>query len=102
MEAYRYKAINAQGRVSQGRVDAVNPADLETRLARMGLDLVNYRELPSRNRNVTGRGIERIDLITFCFHLEQLVRAGARQYSRACRICATRSTTGVCEKSRRR
>ena len=58
MEAYRYKAINAQGRVSQGRVDAVNPADLETRLARMGLDLVNYRELPSRNRNVTGRGIE--------------------------------------------
>ncbi len=76
MEAYRYKAINAQGRMSQGRVDAVNPADLETRLARMGLDLVNYRELPSRNRNVTGRGIERIDLITFCFHLEQLVRAG--------------------------
>ena len=76
MEAYRYKAINAQGRVAQGRVDAVNPADLETRLARMGLDLVNYRELPSRNRNVTGRGIQRIDLITFCFHLEQLVRAG--------------------------
>jgi type IV pilus assembly protein PilC len=76
MEAYRYKAINAQGRVSQGRVDAVNPADLETRLARMGLDLVNYRELPSRHRNVTGRGIARIDLITFCFHLEQLVRAG--------------------------
>lgn len=76
MEAYRYKAINAQGRVLQGRVDAVNPADLETRLARMGLDLVNFRELPSRNRNVTGRGIERIDLITFCFHLEQLVRAG--------------------------
>ena len=76
MEAYRYKAINGQGRVAQGRVDAVNPADLETRLARMGLDLVNYRELPSRNRNVTGRGIQRIDLITFCFHLEQLVRAG--------------------------
>lgn len=76
MEAYQYKAINAQGRVSRGRVDAVNPADLETRLARMGLDLVNYRELPSRNRNVTGRGIERVDLITFCFHLEQLVRAG--------------------------
>lgn len=76
MEAYRYKAINAQGRVSQGRVDAVNPADLETRLARMGLDLVNFRELPARGRNITGRGIQRIDLITFCFHLEQLVRAG--------------------------
>lgn len=76
MEAYRYKAVNSQGRITQGRVDAVNPADLETRLARMGLDLINYRELPSRNRNITGRGIQRVDLITFCFHLEQLVRAG--------------------------
>ena len=45
MEAYRYKAINAQGRVTQGRVDAVNPADLETRLARMGLDLVNFKQM---------------------------------------------------------
>ncbi|MGR8920444.1 MAG: type II secretion system F family protein [Gammaproteobacteria bacterium] len=76
MEAYRYKAINAQGRVFQGRVDAANPADLEVRLSRMGLDLVNYRELPSRHKNVTGRGIRRVDLITFCFHLEHLVRAG--------------------------
>lgn len=76
MEAYRYKAINAQGRVFQGRVDAVNPADLETRLSRMGLDLVNYREMRSHAQNVTGRGIKRVDLITFCFHLEHLVRAG--------------------------
>lgn len=76
MEAYRYKAINAQGRVLQGRIDAVNPADLETRLSRIGLDLVNFRELPSRSKNITGRGIRRVDLITFCFHLEHLVRAG--------------------------
>ncbi|MGB1884921.1 MAG: type II secretion system F family protein [Gammaproteobacteria bacterium] len=74
MEAYRYKAINSQGRL--GRVDAANPADLEVRLSRMGLDLVNFKELPSRAKNVTGRGIRRVDLITFCFHLEQLVRAG--------------------------
>ena len=76
MEAYRYKAINAQGRVFQGRVDAANPADLEVRLSRMGLDLVNFRELRSTTKNVTGRGVKRVDLITFCFHLEHLVRAG--------------------------
>jgi type IV pilus assembly protein PilC len=76
MEAYRYKAINAHGRILQGRVDAVNPADLEVRLSRMGLDLVNFRELPSRNKNITGRGIKRVDLITFWFHLEHWVRAG--------------------------
>lgn len=75
MEAFRYKAVNAQGRMLQGRIDAVNSADLEVRLSRMGLDLVNFREL-KRHKNVTGRGIKRIELITFCFHLEQLVRAG--------------------------
>ena len=64
MEAYRYKAINAQG-----RVDAANPADLEVRLSRMGLDLVNFRELRSSAKNITGRGIKGVDLITFCFHL---------------------------------
>jgi type IV pilus assembly protein PilC len=76
MEVFRYKAINDQGRVFRGKVDAANPADLETRLSRMGLDLVNYTEVKSRQKNVTGRGIKRTDLITFCFHLEHLIRAG--------------------------
>ena len=68
--------MNDQGRILQGKVDAVNPADLEVRLSRLGLDLVNYREVKTKNKNVTGRGIKRTDLITFCFHLEHLVRAG--------------------------
>ena len=76
MEVYRYRAMNDQGRILQGKVDAVNPADLEVRLSRLGLDLVNYREVKTKNKNVTGRGIKRTDLITFCFHLEHLVRAG--------------------------
>ncbi len=76
MEVFRYKAINDKGRVIRGKVDAVNPADLETRLSRIGLDLVNFKELKSKHKNVTGRGIKRADLITFCFHLEHLIRAG--------------------------
>ena len=76
MEVYRYKAVNADGRMLQGRVDAINPADLEVRLSRMGLDLVNFRELKSRHQGMTGRGIKRVEIITFCFHLEQLIRAG--------------------------
>ena len=76
MEVFRYKAINEHGRVLHGKVDAVNPADLETRLSRIGLDLVNYKELKSKQQNVTGRGVKRTDLITFCFHLEHLLRAG--------------------------
>ena len=76
MEVYRYRAMNDQGRILQGKVDAINPADLEVRLSRLGLDLVNYKEVKTKSQNVTGRGIRRTDLITFCFHLEHLVRAG--------------------------
>ena len=76
MEVYRYKAIDERGRITRGRADAVNAADLEVRLSRLGLDLINFRELKSSQRHATGVGIPRIDLITFCFHLEQLVRSG--------------------------
>lgn len=75
MEVFRYKAMDERGRIRRGRADAANPADLETRLSRLGLDLLDYRELRSTRQH--GRaGIRRIDLITFCFHLEQLVHAG--------------------------
>ena len=76
MEAFRYKAINAQGRTSRGRTDAVNAADLEVRLSRLGLDLLSFTELKSAPHAVIGNGIRTVDLITFSFHLEHLVRAG--------------------------
>lgn len=76
MEVFRYKAIDERGRFRRGKADAANPADLEIRLSRLGLDLVNFSEVRSARRNATGAGIRTVDLITFCFHLEQLVRAG--------------------------
>ena len=76
MEVFRYKAIDERGRMHRGRADAVNAADLETRLSRLGLDLIDFRELKSGRHDARRAGIHRIDLITFCFHLEQLIRAG--------------------------
>jgi type IV pilus assembly protein PilC len=76
MELYRYKAVDAEGRVQRGQADAVNPIDLEMRLTRMGLDLVSYRTLGSGLGFASRQGIKRPDLITFCFHLEQLLEAG--------------------------
>lgn len=76
MESYRYRAMNEQGRVIVGRLDASNIGDLEARLSRLGLDLVSWRELGTRGKRISGRSIRRVDLITFCFHLEQLMRAG--------------------------
>ena len=75
MDLFRYKAIDERGRIHRGRADAMNAADLETRLSRLGLDLIDFRELKTGRQR--GRaGIRREDLITFCFHLEQLIRAG--------------------------
>jgi type IV pilus assembly protein PilC len=76
MDAFRYKAMDPRGRIVYGRTDAANPADLEVRLSRLGLDLLNYAALKSTRYTVTGQGVRTVDLITFCFHLEQLVRAG--------------------------
>ncbi len=76
MEAFRYKAIDERGRMHRGRADASNAADLETRLSRLGLDLIDFRELRATRHEAGRAGIRRVDLITFCFHLEQLIRAG--------------------------
>ena len=76
MDFFQYKAMDESGRIQVGKADAMNVADLEMRLRKMGLDLINYREIKSQSQNVSGRGIVRRDLILFCFHLEQTSRAG--------------------------
>jgi len=76
MPLYTYKAIDAQGKNVLGRTDAVNPFDLEQRLARMGLDLVYGAPSSQASRMIGGARVKRQDLINFCFHLEQLASAG--------------------------
>ncbi len=76
MSLYTYKAIDAAGKSVFGRVDAANVADLEQRLARMGLDLVTGAPSAQKSRLLAGAKITRQDLINFCFHMEQLAGAG--------------------------
>ncbi len=76
MPLFSYKAIDVSGKNVLGRVEAVNLFDLEQRLARMGLDLVNGAPSSEHSRLFRGRRIARQELINFCFHLEQLVGAG--------------------------
>jgi len=75
MALFAYRAVDEEGRMSSGSLDASNAIDLELRLRRLGLDLVTYesvrRSVAMRTRRVT-----RIELITFCFHLSQLLKAG--------------------------
>ena len=76
MAYFSYKAVDKGGHFLKGEVDAANIADLELRLSRMELDLVSAKELKRRAPVFSGRRVTRRDLITFCFHMEQLVRAG--------------------------
>jgi type IV pilus assembly protein PilC len=76
MALFSYKAIDRRGKAVAGRIEAVNLFDLEQRLTRMELDLVNGGERGGRSRLSGGAGVTRQDLINFCFHLEQLTSAG--------------------------
>ncbi len=75
MALYSYKAIDSNGKTVKGLQDAANLIDLEMRLKRSHLDLINGKE--QENKATFGGGkIKRIDLITFFFNLDQLSRAG--------------------------
>ncbi|HMW18836.1 MAG TPA: type II secretion system F family protein [Accumulibacter sp.] len=75
MPLFTYKAVNPEGRMLFGRIDALNLVDLEMRLKRMELDLVSGEPVSTRSF-FAGGAIPRRELIHFCFHLQQLVRAG--------------------------
>ena len=75
MPQYLYRAMDATGHISPGNMDAANEPDLELRLHRMGLDLIDCRV--SRSKVIAlKRVINRKDLINFCFHMEQMTGAG--------------------------
>jgi type IV pilus assembly protein PilC len=76
MPLYKYKAIDASGKIITGNLDAGNGNDLELRLEKMEMDLVTFKQ-KDHGVDLFGRNkIERRDLINFSFYLEQLTRAG--------------------------
>ena len=75
MALFAYRAVDAEGNLSSGNLDAVNSVDLELRLKRLGLDLVTF-ETARKSVAARTRRVSREELITFCFHLSQLLKAG--------------------------
>ena len=75
MALFSYRAIDARGKTHKGLQDAANQVDLELRLKRSGLDLINAK-IDSGNLGFARNKIKRPELITFFFNLEQLTRAG--------------------------
>ena len=65
MALFAYRAVDEEGKISSGSLDATNAIDLELRLRRLGLDLITFesvkKSVAARSRRVT-----RPELITFC------------------------------------
>lgn len=76
MTMFAYQAMDAEGRIIRGNMDASNLSDLELRLKRMELDLIDCRPASQKTFALRKRPVRRQDLINFCFHMEQLSGAG--------------------------
>lgn len=74
MSSFRYRALAEDGRRVRGELDAADLVELEHRLRAQGLLLITGR--PRRPGLLSAPRIPRRELITFCFHLEQLLEAG--------------------------
>jgi type IV pilus assembly protein PilC len=75
MGLYSYRAMDDQGKTHRGLQDAANQVDLELRLKRGGLDLIDAK-LDSGKMSLGRSKIKRPELITFFFNLGQLTGAG--------------------------
>jgi len=75
MSLFAYRAIDDLGKTHRGLQDAANQVDLELRLKRGGLDLIDAK-IDSGGTGFGRAKIKRPELITFFFNLEQLTRAG--------------------------
>ncbi len=76
MSLYNYESMDLAGKKVRGVMDAANQPDLEMRLRRMGLDLIDCKAAGTRTFTFGQRKINKKDLINFCFHMEQLTAAG--------------------------
>jgi len=75
MPSFSYRAVDANGNIVQGLLDAPNEQALESRLRLSESELLRCDIKKSKWFDRRGR-VSRRDLISFCFHMEQVSRAG--------------------------
>lgn len=76
MTRYYYKAIDPNGKMIEGQVEASNESDLESRISHMRLELVRYRTEAKPLFTLRRQRVDVKELITFTYHMEQLLKAG--------------------------
>jgi type IV pilus assembly protein PilC len=75
MARFYYKAVNKDGRVVDGYIEAANESDLELRISNMEMDLIRYKADKAPRFLQRGK-VDTKELISFTYHLEQLLNAG--------------------------
>ena len=77
MPDYKFRTIDAAGKIRNDTMVASNPMELEKRLGSMGFDLLSYKEQSKAVKSAFhSKSISRRELINFTFHIEQLVKSG--------------------------
>lgn len=76
MASFSYKAVDQEGKIVRGNIDANNLLDLETRLAQINLDLLTASQKKEKSFQSGSKNVSKQELITFCFQMEQLSKAG--------------------------
>ncbi len=77
MPDYKFRTIDASGKIRSDTMVASNPMELEKRLGSMGFDLLSYKEHNKTAKSAfQSKNISRRELINFTFHVEQLIKSG--------------------------
>ena len=77
MPDYKFRTIDATGKIRSDSMVASNPMELEKRLSSMGFDLLSYKEQNKAAKSAFhSKKISRRELINFTFHIEQLIKSG--------------------------
>ncbi|TNF37869.1 MAG: type II secretion system F family protein, partial [Gammaproteobacteria bacterium] len=73
---FKYKAMDAEGKIRYNSIEADNLLELEQRLGGMGLDLITFKEQRKSLFEFKSKKISRQDLINFSFQMQQLTKSG--------------------------
>lgn len=76
MSIYKYKAMDDHGFVSNGEVEVVNKAGLESYLNARGLYLVSYNKNAKLNMKMTSKRVKMRDIVIFSRQFSVMVSAG--------------------------
>ncbi len=75
MPSFHYRAVDTNGSVIEGSLEASSERAVETQLRQSGIELLRCAE-QGRSMIRRRKGVSRKELIGFCFHMEQMTRAG--------------------------